>query len=556
MSEFFIPLLARGLDAKQVYLTNRKLADEHIDAMREACRAGRFSAKQLRAEDFASLFGCAERGEAWRWCIALVTECRRRAEQARTERAAEAVKAEQPHPEAIMPPVEQPAGLRVTRDVDHVGSFATAKVNEAKKAETEATDKYLRDNGFVVARRLRADGEATLVEAVDTYRGYYKQWADLPKTRDGLASVRASIQAEARDSVQVDPSNLYLDTSGGEVVLRAKSTSLTLALEERGWSNLLGMLRDKRPVLDENGKPIVKDGKPVVTMQSLFPGSLAWMRTMKPGTLIESVNRHIRDYAATLDASPVVLFHRRQGDSALRSLYNAATPSYAPFDALRSIDELTNYLGRTTDELRGPVLYDPVTTSFSAHAQSFREQVHNLSVGDAFQTVLSVRNHDSKGGGIVVQLGVVRVQCINLTTATDQWTEKLRHAGNMERIDRKVAAVHAKAGEFTRHFLAKWGQLRGAPLRIGRSKYDNIADAIEQGVESGKIKLTNSKERDREALQWAALAETNDNDQRTLVNAITRAAQWSGFERDLDTFAQERVRLAAAELAGNLVFAA
>lgn len=546
-----IPILARGLSAADVYRTNQTTADAHIDLMRAACMAGRFSARQLRAEDFAELLGCAQRGDPWRWCIALVTECRRRAEQARTARAAE-----QPHTKATMQPVEQPSGPRVTRDADHAGDFGNAKINEAKKAETEATDKYLRDNGFVVARRLRADGEATLADADQTYRNYYKQWADLPPTRDGLAGVRASIQAEARGHDTIDPSRLYLDTSGGEVVLRVRGRdNYTLTLEERGWSNLLGMLRDKRPVLDADGKPVIKDGKPVVNTQSLFPGSLAWMRVMRPGTLIESFNRHVRDYATTLDASPVVLFHRRNGDSALRSLYNAATPSYAPFDALRSIDELTGYLGRTSDELRGPVLYDPVTTSFSAHAQSFREQVHNLSVGDAFQTVLSVRNHDSKGGGIIVQLGVVRVQCINLTTATDQGTEKLRHSGNIHRIDQKVAAVHATAGEFTRHFLAKWGQLRGAPLRIGRSKYDNIADAIEQGVESGKIKLTNSKERDREALQWAVLAEQNDNDQRTLVNAITRAAQWSGFERDLDTFAQERVRLTAAELSGQLVFA-
>ena len=341
----------------------------------------------------------------------------------------------------------------------------------------------------------------------------------------------------------------------GLALANGDTGSVPLRLEERGFSQLLAMMRKKLPVLGENGKPLLdpETRLPMFQTDTLFPSAMAWMSRMRPDTLVETFNRHVKDYAAALDDVPVVLYHRRRADGE-RGLFLAATPTYAPFDAARSIAELRTYLSARAEECRGPVLYDPVSTGFTAQAQTFRMHVHNLSVGDSFQTVLSVRNHDSKGGGIIVQLGVVRVQCINLTCATDNWTSKLRHAGSIDRIERTVRQVHARAGEFTTHFLKAWGQLADAPLRIGRRKYDTVTDAIELGVESGALDISGSKKRDKEAITWGLLQEPG-TDQRALVNAITRAARWSGFERELDTFGQERVRLQAAELSGQLVFA-
>ena len=494
-----------------------------------------------------------------RWCAALRDEGQFRYNEYHTKRALQNGALDQPAPTTpsatstqapfeAAPPAQSAPPAQVTRSAAHV----TGQVNEAKAAEARELDIFLSENNFTVAKRLFADGTATMACADDTYRGYAKEWSDLPLTRDGLAEVEQSIKAEVRQLYQRSAADIRFDLDTGRPVVPIGGLRPAY-LEEQGFKQLLDMLRTKTAMTNADGKPVLDKGQQVYTIASLFPGAVPFLGKLRPDTLVETLNRHIRDNKDALDPHTVAL-RTRVNAKGERALYMVSSPTYADFDIARSCKQMAEYLTTlpASQEARGIVTYDPTRLSFTAEASFFREHISDISVGDAFRTGLYVRNNDGKGGGIEVVVGLTRVRCINLTTVEDKMAHSMRHSGDMNRIAAKVKDVHNNAARLQSAFLAKWGQLKDAPIKLGRRTFETVPDAIEYGVDSGVLALTTSKKADKAAL-IEGFGHEPGTDMLALVNAVTRAVQMDRMLDDITADVAARRRLDAAALSGQLV---
>lgn len=360
------------------------------------------------------------------------------------------------------------------------------------------------------------------------------QWLKLPTVGDGMAALRARVEAEGRADHFVDLGGCYVDTSGKLV------TERTLAWDD-GSNEMTEARGITLPRLDASEVgwwrlvSFAPDGSP----RHLRTNVNAWLGRRR-GDRVRFRTRDLEPY--TVEADGKVQLIQPEG----RELYSVVSTRYVPYDLDAVASDIERHM---PGDARVRVRYDRSRARIDVtlcNPHHYPDSTGAASVGEAHRLNLRVSSADDGTGGFRLQWSAERIRCVNLTLL--QGENCVFHASHtradlVEAIGRALEAQ----GSVMEQFAANWREAWTSYYLDSTQRGPQIdgPEALRRMVWHGLVKIP-GLDRDE---TWSAVKSAWDAEPGDSVahvhNAITRAAHQAPTER---SWADDELEEQASEL--------
>lgn len=406
--------------------------------------------------------------------------------------------------------------LRVTASADAVVSGSTPSAVSDSTVVADRTARLVADHEHAASRGLAgpppvyALGTPIVALGRSNWKSSRREWSEYPTTVDGLTRAIEVVRSEQRSDVTVSTNQLRMGDDG-----RIRVGSDAYALEENGFKQLLSMLRREEPI----------ETADVGSSPALFPAAMAVMSSFDPDHRAWIFNSHL---ARNGSRSQELQLRARVVDGKPQ-IFSVTSTGYNPFDADAVATQLRAGLYQLNGgrQARGPVVYDPRTTTLKADALWHADLPYDGgSAGDYFKGGMSFRSNDAKGGGIRGFSEMHRNLCLNLiiVARSKKGLFSLTHRSGDEAVVSAIRGGLKTAEQDFGYFLRQWGILHATPIakvQLWGQRFEDVEAAIKWAVAEEKITAAVG----RDVLLEALLGGYNVEGGETLdclVNAITR----------------------------------
>lgn len=327
-------------------------------------------------------------------------------------------------------------------------------------------------------------------------------WLKLPTLGDGMAALRARVEAESRTDHWVDLGGCYVDTAGRLVTERTLRTSLELPRLEPsdvGWWRLVGFAPESVPT-------------------RLRTNVNGWLGRRR-GDEVRLRTRDLEPHTVAVDGKDQLIMPEG------RELYAVVSPRYVPYD----LDAIASDLDRhMPGDSRVRVRYDRSRARIDVslcNPHHYPDSTGAASVGEAHRLNLRVTTADDGTGGFKLNWAAERIRCVNLTLLKGK--NCVFHASHTREdlasaIGEALAAQGAVMEEFASNWRAAW-----ASYYLDNTKRGPQIDgpeALRRMVFHGLVKIPGlDKSETWTAVKSAWDAEPGDSVAH-VHNALTRAA--------------------------------
>lgn len=288
--------------------------------------------------------------------------------------------------------VEEP-GVTIRGKAKEKADADQAMVNEVLGIVTHESQQFYR-NGT----KMLACGE-------ETFKGFRKQYDDMPMFSESLEKAIAGVKKEKREDFTAALCSTHIDQRG---VLQGANGGLVLT------------------------------GNSMQNLASFAPD-------MEPG-LKYNVN-------AWLSSSPKICKFRTRNPSKvtdMRALYAVVSEKYSKFDL---DDACASLREKFPVDCHGTVEYDGSRWAISAELAP-EHKVQEIGVGAVFRIRVKITGADDRSKGLKAVIQAERVRCINCTTITDErFVFQRRHIGEIADL---FAEAMAHTGEAFEVFSQAW----------------------------------------------------------------------------------------------------
>ena len=338
-------------------------------------------------------------------------------------------------------------------------------------------------------------------------------WEKLPTLEDGMAALRATIEAEDRRDHTVKLGDTYVDFRGLVMSRDVGGAEVATVPEEVGWARLA---------------------------------------SFAPSTVPAGLRTNVNAWASLRRDDEVVLRTRRNAAGA-RSLYAAVSKAYVPFD----LDQIAVTLSEVMPkDARVRVRYD----GGRARVDVVLHNPHNFgaahdtgTVGELHRLTLRVTSADDGTGGFRLRWSAERIRCVNLTLLRGK--SAVFHARHTREDLAAVAveAMHAQ-GAIAEEFAAVWRQA-WTERYVDQSSKQALSpeETFKRLIHAGVVRIPGlGKDGTLRAVLAAYAAEDDDGGSRaSILNAVTRAAHEAPTTWQASSWADDDTEEQASELLYN-----
>lgn len=389
---------------------------------------------------------------------------------------------------------------------------------------------------------LYPPGTPVMECAGDTYRKFHGDWQDSPPAIETIDSLIAAIDGERRQTHIVKVADLSFGDDGRVYDL---ATGKSWGMETIGWERLCSCLSNLTASDESPERPFFHAGK---ALGAALGADATELRAFYANRGIGRLTGLYRP-GPRQEAEPHIALRTRDLGNG-QSLFACVSPSYKVDDG-QVLRSMLDYAVFQSAEFRGRGSYNRKTGDVAVSVGMHRERDVIPDVGDVFRIGLTARFNDAGTGGLRLGFDATRVRCINLTTLEAT-------LGGVKRTHRSqtgvVVADFARAVENLEpmflQFAEDWRLLRTpiSGVKLWGARFDTVEEAIQAGVDSGKISATVGNKILVDAL-FGALELEPGQDLAALVNAVSRAAWDTAITTAIDAHQQAELERSA----GNLI---
>lgn len=356
----------------------------------------------------------------------------------------------------------------------------------------------------------------------DLARRDRSQWLQLPTVGDGMAALRARVEAENRADHFVDLGGVYVDGTGKIVTERTRDgvELPRLLASDVGWWRLVSFAPDG-------------------TSRGLRTNVNGWLGRRR-GDEVRLRTRDLEPYTAVVDGKEQTL--QPEG----RELYSVVSTRYVPYDLDAIASDLERHM---PGDARVRVRYDRSRSRIDVslcNPHHYPDSTGAASVGEAHRLNLRVTTADDGTGGFRLQWSAERIRCVNLTLL--KGANCVFHASHVrEDLVEAIGQALAAQGAVMEQFASNWREAWTSYYLDSTKRGPQIdgPEALKRMVFHGLVKIPGlDKSETWTAVKGAWDAEPGDS-RASIHNAITRAAHQAPTER---SWADDEVEEQASEL--------
>lgn len=311
--------------------------------------------------------------------------------------------------------IDQTAAARADRDHAAIQALGiTTRDDTGNTATFFAHGTELCEFGKQQARRDRAD------------------WLKLPTVGDGMAALRARVEAENRADHRVDLGGCYVDTAGKLVTERTLRDGLELQRltpSDIGWWRLVSFAPDA----------VTRGQRTNVN---------SWLGRRR-GDEVRLRTRDLEPYTVKTDGQVQLV---QPGG---RELYAVVSPRYVPYD----LNEIaTDIEAKMPADARVRVRYDRSRSRIDVslcNPHHYPDSTGAASVGEAHRLTLRVTTADDGTGGFKLNWAAERIRCVNLTLLRGE--NAVFHASHTrEDLVEAIGQALSAQGQVMEQFASSW----------------------------------------------------------------------------------------------------
>lgn len=392
---------------------------------------------------------------------------------------------------------------------------AAASTASSESSSADRTVRLLADHAHALSRGLAGPppvyslGTPIVDLGKRNWKSSRQEWSATPTTVEGLTRVIEVVKKEQRIDVEVPTSDIKMLPDG-----RLAIGNSPLAMEDNGFKQLLSMLRREMPVDTDEG-----------SLTALFPAAMSTMTALDPDHRADIFNRHLGRHGSKSQRLQL----RTRIVEGQQQIFSVTSTGYNAFDADAVAAQLRTGLYQLDGgrQARGPVVYDPATTTLKADAIWHADLPYDGgSAGDYFKGGMSFRSNDAKGGGIRGLSELWRNLCLNLiiVARSKKGLFSLTHRSSDDSVVAAIRDGMKTAETDFGYFLRQWGILHATEIsavKLWGQSFETVEDAIRWAVAEDKITAAVGRDVLLESLLNGYNVEGGET-LDSLVNAITR----------------------------------